>query len=654
LRKCFNISEKEFKTGNLLPSTIPVVAEILGETFTELNEKMPLVLDLVKYEEELYKSLRQMMSKDVTRIVNENPKLAELELFDYPGFVQGYGEVLNFKKNNDKMSGEFMYYIHSSFGFDLEFIERLASLENMKTDRKAFETKIAEVKRVSSGQSMSDDVILSLDNILNVKTDESRKYNYIYDESAQIYKLPKVKAKVLKIIDGKDSIENSKDSSNKTIKLVLDKSPFYYESGGQEADKGTIIIGNEEFPLISLSKIKNCILHEIQLKDNSNISVNDEIELHVNENRRSGLIRNHSATHLLNSAIRKITNSPVYQKSSLVSEDKLRMEIACFGPKLKPEITQQIEDLIRFNINTKPLNASIRVINSQALENENDVIMVPGEIYPDEGIRLITFGDVSKELCCGTHVFNTQELLEFTFLGMRTTGRNSYLFTAATGETAKQAISFGDQLINELNQLSAGITSQNFNDVLTKVREISAKLSNSNLQISLNKKLKCHEIIAEVKEKFKHESREILGVLLDIEMKDLLERSPHSPYLIHSLECSDLMKSVSLLKATRYVRDRPVMIFSVTDNSIIKARCCVPSKLATESFNAEIWLREASKILRSSISPPKDQNPWETCNMKEKKVKPDRIDETLNKAIESADDFAKNFFKRQLKQAENI
>lgn len=650
LRKCINISEKDFKKSNLLIQTVPVVAEILGETFDELRQKLPLMLELVKYEQELFRSLREVMAKDVTKIINENPKLAELEIFDFPGFIQGYEDLKTFKKSHKKLSGEFMYYIHSSFGFDLEFIERLAALEGLETETAAFQEKLAEVKKNSSGKMFNDDTILSLNRIVTETTDDSLKYDYKYDANQQSYHMVPVSAKLLKIIDGRRSVNNTQGCESDQIQLIFDKTPFYFESGGQEGDNGTIAFKEQIIPLKSLSKFKNSILHGVSRKS-CNISVGDEVELKVDSKRRSALIRNHSATHLLNAAMRQVTKSPIYQKSSLVTEDQLKIELACFGPKLNHEITKEIEQVMRSKI-IDSIDRRIQILNSQQLQDESEVVMVPGEIYPDDGIRLLTFGDFSKELCCGTHVLNTSELLEFAFLSMRSTGRNSYLLSAATGDAARKAIELGEKLLDELKQLSSDISSQNFNYVLTRVREITVRLNNLNNPISFVKKLECNEVIAEIKEKAKHESREILGVLLDIEMNSLIERYPEAPYYIHYLECSDLMKSVSLLKATRYVRDRPVMIFSVTDSSILKARCCVPSKLATESFNAELWLREASKVVRAQISPPKDQNPWEACNMKEKRVKSEQLDNVLNDAIASADGFARSFFKRIL-QNEN-
>lgn len=625
----------------MLLETIPVIVDLLGDTFKELNERLPAVLEIVKYEQEVYKSLRNTMTKDVKEIIKQNPKLVELEIFDYPGFVQGYHEFLDYKKvNTSLMTSDIMYRLHSTFGFDLELLERLAELEEMKADSVGFENKMKQLKKSFSERLLSNDVIATLDGLLNEATLNDFKYDYSFDDARKVYHIEPVTSEILSIVDQRGSISNTTEASGSSVKLVVRQSPFYYESGGQESDAGYICKNGRKFELKSLSSRKNCVLHEVELNIDEPLKIGDEIQLNVDEDKRTALIRNHSATHLLNSAMRKITKAPIYQKSSLVTSDQLKIEFACFGPKISHQQLAQFEELIRLHINERPLERKIRVMNSQDLQDESDVVMVPGEVYPEDGIRLVTFGDFSKELCCGTHVFNTKELMEFAFLSMRSTGRNSYLFTATTGPAAVSAISIGDQLVNELKALNNDqITQANSNEVLSKVREVSIKLNNSNVPVAFMKKLECQNLTAEIKEKVKQASRGVLSELLDIEMKSVVEQNADKPAVVHFLSCSDLMKSVSLQKATRYLKDRPVLIISLT-NGIAKARCCVPVHLVSDSFNAELWMNELASIFKAPVAPPKGQNPREVCLMKEKKIHAENFDELLASAMNSAERFA--------------
>lgn len=634
LRKCIKVSEKDFSRENLLPTTIPIVTEILGSTYPELEERLGQVLDIVKDEQELFKQLRSKMSKDVDKIVKHNPRLAELDIFDYAGFVEGYQEFIKHQKSS-VVSGNDLYYIHSSFGFDLELLERLSELEGIPIDKAGFAEKMKQTQKAFSEQNMDKDTIASIDGFFGKTTDNDFKYDYTFDDVHKVYRMEPLKSKILSIVGRNRNDTNTSDSSC-SVKLIVEQSPFYYESGGQESDDGFVIKNGKKFKLKSLASRRNYILHEIELQ-NESFQVGDEVQLEVDQEKRSSVTRNHSATHLVNSSIRQVTRSPIYQKSSLVTGDSLKIELACFGPKLSHQDIEKVENLIRLHIKDRPLERKIRILNSQELLNEKDVVMVPGEFYPDEGIRLVTFGDFSKELCCGTHVFNTSELEEFTFLSMRGTGRISYSFAATTGPTAVEAIRLGDELANELKQLNQNdITIFNFKDVLERVRSISVKLNNSNLPVAFLKKIECQKLTAEIKEKAKLESKSN-DTEEGIEMRSVLSERSSDSFIIHFLSCSEKMKSVSLSEVTRHVKDRPVLIFSYTDNTV-KAQCCVPSNFVSETFNAESWLREVSLVFETEVSTPKGQNPLELSNMRKRKVL--NFDKLLAASISTATAYA--------------
>ena len=634
------MSEKDFNNENLLLVTIPVVAEILGDTFTELKEKLGLVLEIVKHEQEVFKSIRDKMSKDVEAIVRKNPKLAELEMFDYPDFVKGYSHFCDYKKSNkDVLSGDFMYFIYTSCGFDLELIERLAELEGMTIDKDGFDDKMRQDKRAFTDKLMTVELFSQLDCLLNNPTENNLKYNYTFDGIHQTYHIEPVTSKIISIIDQKGSVTSTNAATGPSVKVVVERSPFYYESGGQESDDGYIIKNGKKFKLKSLSSQKNFVLHEIEIVRDEPLQVGDEVQLQVDQEKRSALIRNHSATHLINSAIRKITNQPIYQKSSLVTAENLKIELSCLGPKLSHQDYEKFENLVQTYIKKRPLDRKIKVLNSQELQTEADVVMVPGEVYPDDGIRLVTFGDFSKELCSGTHVFNTRELIDFTFLNMKSTGRNSYLFTATTGSAAINALTLGAQLLEQVNVIHESISSETCDEVESKIKDISSKL-NSDLPIAFLKKMECQQLIEEIKLKVKRLRTKMLSDLLMKEMKLVQEENSQNSFIVHFLSCADQMKSDSLQKATQHVTDKPVLIISLTEDKV-QARCCVPSHLISDNFNAESWLKQVAQVYRAKISTPKGENPKEVCNMKEKSVNPKRYEAARLEALTASNDYAK-------------
>lgn len=639
MRKCIKISEEQFKSDNILLQTIPVVAEILGETFTELNERLPTVLEIVRYEQEVYKSIRDSMEKDVKSILKQNSKLAELEMDEYPSFVQGYKDFRKYKQSNqNEVTSDFMMFMYTSFGFDLELMERLAMLEGMKADTIGFQEKLAQVKKASKDLHNNENLLMKLEDLLSQQTDNDFKYKYTFDDDRQMFHVQPVTSKILSIVNQNVSVSSTKAATGSSAKVIVEQSPFYYESGGQESDAGYITKNGQKFQLKSLSKLKNCVLHEVDLSSGESLEVGDEVELHVDCEKRSALIRNHSAAHLLNSAVRKVTNAPIYQKSSHVTSDGLRIELICLGPKLKQESYEKIENLIRQHINEKPLTSEVRVLNSQDLQDESDVLMVPGEIYPPEGIRLIKFEEFSKELCCGTHVFNTKQLIDFTFLSMRSPGRSSYFFTALTGEDARKAIAIGEQLLDEHKDILEKVSPDNIEKSLSDLRDVSIRLNNSGLQVSFLKKLECKKLSEDIKVKTDRAESQLSDRVLNEEMKALLENNPNSKFFVHFITSP---KNDALNKATNYINDRPAIFISF-NNSSVRARCSVPQQFITNSFNAEKWIQKVAEVFDANLSLPKTQSSAEVCQIKAKNVHPKKFDGLLKHATEVATEFAKH------------
>lgn len=625
------ISEKHFSHENLLNATVPVIADILVESYPELTQKLFNSLDIIKYEQDLFKTLRDSQTKGVTEILNQNPKLAELNLYEYPGFIAAYQELKRYKKSNPKeVNGEMAFQLYSTYGLDTDMIDRLAEIEEMTVDFDAFEERMNLMKK-NNETHFNEEVLTKFHNVLPPTRDEA-KHDYEYSQN--LYKVKPVKSKVVAIFDGEDLIQNSSEAKSENIKVIVNESPFYCESGGQESDDGFLIKNNIKCQLKSLTTQRNFIIHEIERDLKNPITVGDEIELQVDNEKRTACIRNHTATHILNSAVRKIFKLPTYQKSSAVSSDYLKIELAILGPKINEKNIFDIEQFVQQKIK-ESLEKKVRIINSQELESESNVIMVPGEIYPDAGIRVINFGDFSKELCCGTHAFNTSELLDFAFLNVKSTGRSTYVFTATTGQKAIDALINGDKFIKTLEKLKENVTIERFSEVMTEIRKISPELN----KISHLKKLKCLQLINEIKEDIKQKGRSLLTELLSVEMQTVKEKNEQNPFVIHYLSCSDFMKSVSLEKATRYFDDKPVIILSLTQDEI-KARCVVPSKDIDENFNAEKWLTTVGNVFKSKVENPRGQNPLEVCFMKGKKVKQENFNEKLEDAIDRARKFA--------------
>ncbi|XP_070490768.1 alanine--tRNA ligase, mitochondrial [Chironomus tepperi] len=639
LRKCINISVKHFGHQNLMIETVPVVANILGDTFPELHQKLFNSLEILKYEEEYFQSLKDSLSKGIKEIINQNPKLNDLDLFEYPGFVPAYQDFNKYKKSNKKeISGEMAFKLHSTYGLDIDLIEKLAETENMTVDIDGYEDHMEQMKNKLL-ESVDGEKAITLNDLI-LSTQNDLKYEYSYDTSKHLFCTKPVQTKILALFDGNGSqIDSSVDAKTSSIRVVTESSPFYYESGGQESDSGYLIKNGQQNRVNSVTSQKERVFHSIHHDSKEVITVGDSVELKIDDTKRTACTRNHSATHIINAVIRQLKKLPIYQKSSLVTSNQLKIELAMIGPKLSEIDVRNIEEAVQKVIRNESLDRKIEIVNSQQLQKQLDkIVMVPGEIYPDDNLRIISFGDLSTELCCGSHVHNTNQIEDFTFSSVKSTGRTSYLFTGLTANAARRAIQKGDEVIDELNKLKEVASLDNFNETLSNVRRISTELMS--MEISYLKKLECLKLIEAIKDQIKNESRSAVSELLDIEMKAVSDKNKDSKFIVHFLTCSELMKNVSLQKATRLIDDqKPVIIVSYVDDEV-KARCCVPQQLINEKFDAEKWLKSFADNLKSKVEPPKGQNKLEVCFMKGRKVKADLFDSMLQTATKSAEKFA--------------
>ena len=189
---------------------------------------------------------------------------------------------------------------------------------------------------------------------------------------------------------------------------VLDKTPFYAESGGQIGDTGVLIANGSKIKVIDTLKDDSIFGHKIE---SGNLKIGDKVKAQVDTERRLAIMRNHSATHLLHGALRKVLGTHVHQAGSFVAPDYLRFDFAHFA-KVTDEQVQQIEEIvnekIRENIpRTKNLN-NIPIEEAK----KTGALMFFGDKY-GERVNVIQFGDFSTEFCGGTHVNNTGEIQYF-------------------------------------------------------------------------------------------------------------------------------------------------------------------------------------------------------------------------------------------------
>lgn len=347
IRKSISLSERSFFHSNLLPELACVVAESMGNTYPEMSRNLGQIQQIIRNEQELFRSLLASSSSELKEILNSNPTLEENDIVDFPGFIPAYKELMVTIKPHDRMmSGKLMFKLYDTYGLNEEAIERLGEAGNLALDRTGFAKCLAEARSrtrslFQTTRNTATDVLklLSLPGV--APTDNDLKYSYKFNYNLHEYVLPAIKSKVVAV----EELENG------SVRVVLDQSSFYPDSGGQECDRGHLIKSrdNEEdaiFEVESVNVAQGLLLHDGRMMK-GHLATGDTVELIIDAKRRTGNIQNHTATHLINSSVRQIVNCVTYQKSSSVSSECLKIELGILGRKIDKELVQEIEHFVR-------------------------------------------------------------------------------------------------------------------------------------------------------------------------------------------------------------------------------------------------------------------------------------------------------------------
>lgn len=655
LRNCFAISSCTFnKEVDLLKEMVAYVVESLGPVYPEMERNFGNVVQIIQYEYDLYKTLRKTATEEWKKLAIENPRLENLDVIEMPGIIAAYKDIKS--SNTQQISPEYGYKLYDTFGLDNDTISALCNALGIKCNVENLETQMNVMKMRSKCNTnrANQDSAYDMSEISKLPTtNDSFKYEYFAaNEQYNFIKLP---VKILMVID--DSHKQATQLKDlHEYDLILDKTNLYVESGGQMSDGGTIHFDCGTFTINSLKNINGYILHKGLFKSNDqkvkevNNCLNIPGSLKINEELRLQNMRNHTCVHLINASLKQL-KSVTCQKSSKVTNDYCNLDISCFCDKLSLSDVALVEEKVKYVIsNAVPVN--VQNINSQDLLTMDNITVVPGEVYPESGIRLIDIKHKdfhSREPCCGTHVLNTKDLIAMCMVGFRSLGRSTSAFYAVTGTKALLAIRNGAELMNDINTLKRTVEDNNYEqdkaeaDIVILRQRLNYDIDNS-MVLPILVKDKAKTMLDAVSKQIKLDSRGRLREFIDMEMKSVITTNKmmtpnNNPYLIHYLRCSMMMENVSLQRATSLCEDVPVIVISFTD-SIVKARCCVPQQFRNDEFTADKWLLSFCNVMKSSLSKSPGHDATLVCQMKAKKISMPDWDCLLKDAIKAARTFA--------------
>lgn len=407
-----------------LNELVPLIASQFAEVFPELKAQEAFVANVIKEEES---SFLRTLANGIKRI-----------------------DTLS------GIDGKTAFELFDTYGFPLDLTRLIASEKGWTVDEEGFNKEMAAQKdrgRKDAATEQTDWNEVS-------QAGKTEFIGYDYPEAdAQLVKYRSVKQK-----------------DKELFQLVLDKTPFYAESGGQVGDTGYLDFGGEKIDVLDTRKENDLIVHLVK-----KLPAKPEVGVHakINTQRRNDTIKNHSATHLLQSALRQVLGNHVQQKGSLVHPDYLRFDFAHFAKMTDEEIAkveQIVNDKIMENIALDE-RRNVPIADAEKL----GATMLFGEKY-GEFVRVITFDEkFSRELCGGCHVRSTGEVGLFKIISESSTAAGVRRIEAVTG---RKAMEFVNAKLKELEAISAQFKgSKNVVQSVEGLKEQSAQLAKDNEQL---------------------------------------------------------------------------------------------------------------------------------------------------------------------------
>lgn len=384
--------------------------QVMGDTADELKSHQATIEKTLKNEEEQF-----------ARTLARGLQLLDDELAQLQG---------------DTLAGEIAFRLYDTYGFPFDLTADVCRERNIKVDEAGFNAAMEQQRyraRESSGFATDyNDVI---------KVDSHSDFSGYENNNQQ--------ATVIAIFHHGKSV-NVLNQGEEGI-IILDKTSFYAESGGQVGDSGILSNSNGQFAVSDTQKYAQAIGHLGKVITGS-ITVNNSVEAKIDIERRNAIRLNHSATHLLHAALRDVLGEHVSQKGSLVNEKYLRFDFSHFAA-MTPKQIRQIEDIV--NCQIRKNDPIITTLMDLDAAKEKGAMALFGEKY-DAKVRVLSIGDFSIELCGGTHANRTGDIGLFRIKSESGTAAGIRRIEAITGQAAIDDLHLQSQLLAEIGQLMKG------------------------------------------------------------------------------------------------------------------------------------------------------------------------------------------------------
>lgn len=407
--------------GTFMAEYAHEVAVLLGAEYPELVEKSALIDGILTAEEERF---------GATLDAGESKLTAELEQLE----------------DGAQLSGEVAFLLHDTYGFPIDLTREIAANAGHVVDMDAFDAAMTE-QRERARASANRDAWGNAQSIwvaLSDRLDETVFDGYDNNELSGV--------RVVALVQDGQEVESAAAGSE--VEVVLDRTPFYAEMGGQVGDTGKLTAPGLYVHVTDTKHRDGGLESHVGVVEEGTLSVGDSVTATIDAGRRELIRRNHTATHLLDAALKKVLGDHVNQAGSLVAPDRMRFDFTHFEALTKDEL-DRIEGMVNAEIfAAKPVVTQIMSIEDAKAAG---AVALFGEKYGDV-VRVVSAGaedtPFSRELCGGTHARNTADLGLFKIISESSVGSNSRRIEAVT---SMGAIEYVDERLAQLDEVAAAL-----------------------------------------------------------------------------------------------------------------------------------------------------------------------------------------------------
>ncbi|KAF2132534.1 alanyl-tRNA synthetase-like protein [Dothidotthia symphoricarpi CBS 119687] len=580
----------EVEIGNFFGKIIPTLVDQMGDMFPEIKKKQ----------------------LDIIEILDEEEKAFAKSLDRGEGIFEKYAQKAKAKGSND-LAGDDVWRLYDTYGFPVDLTKLMAEERGLNINDKEVEEAQEKAREASKGDKKAAGVVVkfdvhdlgALDNMSEVpKTDDFAKYGR-----------ENITATIKAIYHNKNFLKSTKEvPEGEQFGVLLDKTNFYAEQGGQEFDTGRLLVdGEAEISIENVQVYAGYVLHTGYIKYGE-LSVGSEVLAEFDELRRNPIRNNHTGTHVLNYALREVLGNEVDQKGSLVAPEKLRFDFSHKAGLSDAEL-EKVEKISSEYIkqNSEVYAKDVPLATAKQIRGVRAVF---GETYPDP-VRVVSVGTsvddllanpsdakwekLSIEFCGGTHVKNTSEIKELVILEESGIAKGIRRIVAVTGQEAYNVQRLGADFaatLDALEKMAFGAQKEaEAKKIGVELNQLSASaLTKSALKDRFAKIQK--GILDEQKAAAKAENKRVLDAVTqhfsDGKQTFLVQKVAWSSNVNKAI--SDVLKTVGGPKSA--LKGKSVYLFAASeDEKKVVHGCFVGEDLKAKGADGPKWAAAVTPII---------------------------------------------------------